>query len=177
MHCRYFISSLASILVAVVASMASQISAPPLHFEAILTGKTTIGSDPLYTKSPFGTRLHSPLTGGNLTDPKTGEVVATLLPTADDGIISDSGEFFPSAILPYVWKADGHLASITVRGIGTLYGASITYAHVETDSPTYSWMNSKFFLFSLLANKEPPEMVFTLYGAANTTHGTVEGNE
>ena len=53
-----------------------------------------------------------------MTDAKTGKLVATILPFADDGILSDSGTFFPSAVFPLTWEVDGHLASISIMGIG-----------------------------------------------------------
>ena len=53
-----------------------------------------------------------------MTDAKTGEKVATILALADDGIIGNSGVFFPEAVIPVIWDVDGHLASIRVTGIG-----------------------------------------------------------
>ena len=55
---------------------------------------------------------------GNMTDAKTGDKVATILALADDGIVSNSGVFFPEAVIPVIWDVDGHLASIRVTGIG-----------------------------------------------------------
>ncbi|EJF60025.1 hypothetical protein BD309DRAFT_948814 [Dichomitus squalens] len=164
----HLISLVISILVSAIVARTSQSLEPTLNLEVIFMSKTTLGSA-LNTTSPFGTRMHAPLTGGNLTDPKTGEVVATLLQTTDNGIFSDSGIFFPSAVLPYVWTVDGHLASMTVHGVGALNGLTYNYVHVETDSPTYSWMNSNFFVFKAMVTMDPPEITSALYGVTNTT--------
>ncbi|TBU37347.1 hypothetical protein BD309DRAFT_974233 [Dichomitus squalens] len=171
MRHSHFLSSLVGVLLAVSAVAIAQTPQPPPTFDAIFTGQLVIGppNDVLNTTGPFGTRIHSPLTGGNLTDAKTGEVLATLLPTTDNGIISNSGILFPSAVLPYVWKADGRLASIAVNGIGDMKTGSLSYAYVETDSPAYSWMNSNFFLFKVVVGSDPQAPEFTLYRVANTT--------
>ena len=55
---------------------------------------------------------------GTLADAKTGKTVASILSFADDGIVSDSGLFFPDSVIPMTWNVDGHLASIRVTGIG-----------------------------------------------------------
>ncbi len=52
-----------------------------------------------------------------MSDAKTGEVVATVLPFADDGVASNAGPFFPTAVMPLVWEADGHFASVTTSGV------------------------------------------------------------
>lgn len=54
----------------------------------------------------------------NLTDP-CGDMVATLAsPTADTGIISSSGLFFPEAVIALRWEVDHKLALLTVNGVG-----------------------------------------------------------
>ena len=40
--------------------------------------------------------------------------------------------------------------------------------HVETDSPTYSWLNSNFFITKLAAT-DPTQPLFTIYGVANAS--------
>ncbi len=42
------------------------------------------------------------------------------------------------------------------------------FRHIETDSPTYSWMNSNFFITRLTAT-DPTQPVFTIYGVVNST--------
>ncbi|EJF61534.1 hypothetical protein DICSQDRAFT_126968 [Dichomitus squalens LYAD-421 SS1] len=132
MRSSRLLSPLTGILAAGFALAVAQTPQPPPTFDAIFMGQIVSGpsQDALNTTGPFGIRQHAPDTGGNLTDAKTGEVVATLLPTADTGILSNSGIFFPSAVLPYVWKADGKLASITVNGIGNINTGSFIYACV-----------------------------------------------
>ena len=56
---------------------------------------------------------------GNLTDAKTGKLVATFLPDGSDtGLISADGIFFPDAVLPIQWEVDGKLAYIRATGVG-----------------------------------------------------------
>ncbi|KAM5533392.1 hypothetical protein V8D89_012942 [Ganoderma adspersum] len=162
-----FLSSLAAILATATAVVVSaQSPLPTPQFEPLFTGQFTLASG-INTTSPFGTRVHYPITGRNMTDAKTGERVATILPFADDGIIGNSGVFFPEAVMPVIWDVDGHLASIRVTGIGNLVLAT-HYGHAETDSPTYSWMNSNFFVITRNAT-DPTEPVFTIFGISNSS--------
>ena len=56
---------------------------------------------------------------GNLTDMSSGNLVATLLPgSADTGIISNSGIFFPEATLTVRWEVDQQLAHLRATGTG-----------------------------------------------------------
>ena len=50
-------------------------------------------------------------------DPETGDVLADILPFSDDGVSSSAGPFYPLAIMPLVWKKDGHFASFSTVGI------------------------------------------------------------
>ncbi|TBU26639.1 Swi5-domain-containing protein [Dichomitus squalens] len=88
-----FLSSLAGILAVAAIAVTAQTPEPPPNFEAIFAGQSIL-SVSKNTTGPFGVRVYAPLTGGNLTDAKTGKLVATLLPTADNGIESNSGTFF-----------------------------------------------------------------------------------
>ncbi|TBU27773.1 hypothetical protein BD311DRAFT_788903 [Dichomitus squalens] len=130
-----------------------------------------IGAPYTNTTGPFGLRVHAPLSGGNLTDATTGEVVATMLPTADDGFIIGSATLFSYWVLPYVWKTDGKLASMTVRGEydrpQLLLCKGFLCRHVETDSSAYSWMNSNFFIMKIVGTAEPLVHNITIYGVAN----------
>ena len=54
---------------------------------------------------------------GSLADP-SGKPAATILPTADTGLISNSGTFFPEAVIPLVWTADNTSAYLNVQGVG-----------------------------------------------------------
>ncbi|TBU42782.1 hypothetical protein BD309DRAFT_1034178 [Dichomitus squalens] len=158
--------SLAGIVVITAATVASQTSDLPPEFEAVFAGQM-IGAPYTNTTGPFGLRVHAPLFGGNLTDVTSGEVVATMLPTADDGLIIGSATLFSYWVLPYVWETDGKLASMTVRGVGNTTGHSYCYVHVETDSSAYSWMNSNFFIMKTVGTAEPLVHNITLYGVAN----------
>lgn len=40
--------------------------------------------------------------------------------------------------------------------------------HIETDSPTYSWMNSNFFIITRNAT-DSTEPVFTVFGMLNSS--------
>ena len=136
-----FLSSLAfATLTAITTVVFAQSPLPTPQFEPLFAGQITITSG-INTTSPFGTRVHYAISGwvscirvvvccvvlpkyscssssGNMTDAKTGDKVATILALADDGIVSNSGVFFPEAVIPVIWDVDGHLASIRVTGIG-----------------------------------------------------------
>ena len=61
---------------------------------------------------------HTPSYSGNFTD-LNGNLVATVLPSADTGIISDeSGTFFLDLVLPLRWAVDGKLAYLRSQGPG-----------------------------------------------------------
>ncbi|KAM5530168.1 hypothetical protein V8D89_008629 [Ganoderma adspersum] len=167
MRCSTFFSSLAAVLAASTAAVLAQSPLPTPKFEALFAGQFTISSSP-NTTGPFGTRVHFAISGGTLANATSGKTVATILPFADDGIVSNSGLFFPDSVIPITWNVDGRLASIRVSGIGTLENGSMSYAHVETDSPTYSWMNSNFFITKLAAT-DPTQPLFTIYGVVNST--------
>ncbi|KAM5533399.1 hypothetical protein V8D89_012949 [Ganoderma adspersum] len=167
MRCSPFLSSLATILAAATAVVVSaQSPLPTPQFEPLFAGQFTLASG-INTISPFGTRVHYPITGGSMTDAKTGKRVATLLPYSDDGIVSNSGIFFPEAVIPVIWDVDGHLAYIRNTGIGNMVLAT-HYAHIETDSPTYSWMNSNFFIVTRNAT-DSTQPVFTVFGISNSS--------
>ncbi|KAI0716964.1 hypothetical protein C8Q76DRAFT_692492 [Earliella scabrosa] len=126
------------------AAQTPQGSTPPT-FETLFVGTFTPTDFFTIPNSTFGTRVHVVVTGGNLTD-TSGNLVATLLPTAETGIISNSGVFFPEAILPFVWTADNKLAHFRVQGIGRIFDSNLNYLHVETDSEQYSELNNRFLL-------------------------------
>ncbi|KAI0716962.1 hypothetical protein C8Q76DRAFT_795202 [Earliella scabrosa] len=126
------------------AAQAPQGSTPPT-FETLFVGSFTIADFLTIPNSTFGTRVHGVISGGNLTD-TSGNLVARLLPTADTGIISNSGVFFPEAVLPLIWTADNKFAHFRAQGVGRLFESDLVYLHVETDSEQYSSLNSRFLL-------------------------------
>ncbi|PIL36404.1 hypothetical protein GSI_00092 [Ganoderma sinense ZZ0214-1] len=142
-------SILSPLAAVVLAALAATVSAQsPPQFTAAFTGQFNVSAG-YNTAGPFGTRRHHAMDGGTLSNATTGEVVADILSFSDNGIVTDSGLSFPALIIPLVWRADEHFASVSTSGVrnesgGTPY--SWQYAHVETDSPTYSWMNGKFFI-------------------------------
>ncbi|EJF58022.1 hypothetical protein BD309DRAFT_867422 [Dichomitus squalens] len=157
---------LASIAAAGALAVAAQTAEPSPEFQSIFVGQL-VNEPYTNTTGPFGFRVHAPVSGGNLTDATTNEVVATLLPTTDTGIITEEVLLFPLWVLPYIWKEDGRLASMTVKGVGNTTTDTYCYVHVETDSPTYSWMNRNFFIMKIVATADPLLHVFTMYGISN----------
>ena len=59
-----------------------------------------------------------PRRSGDLVNATTGEVVANILSYANNGIATASGVNFPSSVMPLMWSADGHFASVFLNGIG-----------------------------------------------------------
>ncbi|PIL36398.1 hypothetical protein GSI_00086 [Ganoderma sinense ZZ0214-1] len=99
---------------------------------------------------------------GNITDAKTGELVATILQNHDNGLIAE-GIFFSRVVLPVIWTVDQKFASISARGVGVSGETSMSYLHLETDSPTWSWLNRRF-LFSTLSFTGSDQTASTIYG-------------
>ena len=58
-----------------------------------------------------------PRGSGDLVNATTGEVVASILSYADNGVNSESGVRFPSSSMPLTWSADGHFASVFLNGV------------------------------------------------------------
>ncbi|KAM5530163.1 hypothetical protein V8D89_016165 [Ganoderma adspersum] len=164
MRSSSFLSQLAAVLAASAATVSAQSTLPPLQFTAIFTGQFNATSED-GTAGPFGTRLHRVASGGTMSNPTTGEVVASILPFADNGIVTGAGLRFPSAVVPLVWSADGHFASMSTAGVKDEHAVLMLVwlsRHVETDSPTYSWMNGKFFI-THVDSSNLPVMTFTMY--------------
>ncbi|PIL36388.1 hypothetical protein GSI_00076 [Ganoderma sinense ZZ0214-1] len=132
------------------------------QFKEVFAGHFDMASRHLAT-GPFGSRVHNAMSGGSMWDAETGAVVADILPFADDGLSSTAGPFFPAAVIPLVWTADGHYAVFSTVGVrGGSDHRSWEYAHVETDSPTYAWMNDQFFLLRVNSSALP-RLTFTMY--------------
>lgn len=75
---------------------------------------------------------HSQPRSLNLTD-TAGSLVATLVsPTADTGVISNSGIFFPQARAVVRWEVDQKLAFFTLNGVGP--EAYVRCAHLRSTS-------------------------------------------
>ncbi|EMD34248.1 hypothetical protein CERSUDRAFT_86374 [Gelatoporia subvermispora B] len=101
--------------------------APAPRFETILSGPISIGDLSLIA-GPFGSRLSAPVLSGNLSD-TSGNLVATVVPntSADDGVVSASGTFFPDAKATLQWIVDGELAYLHMQGVGELGVSDLTY--------------------------------------------------
>ncbi|TFK94641.1 hypothetical protein K466DRAFT_439638, partial [Polyporus arcularius HHB13444] len=100
----------------------------------------------------FGTRVNFPVKGLNLTD-TSGNLVATLAnPTADTGVIDNTGIFFPQAHPVIRWEVDQKLAYLALNGVGMTWVLTMThpmYSHLETDSETYSSLNGRFIVANI----------------------------
>ncbi|KAM5530169.1 hypothetical protein V8D89_008501 [Ganoderma adspersum] len=114
---------------------------------------------------PLGTRVYSTTSIGNLTDAKTGELVGTILDNHDNGLIAE-GIFFSNVVLPVIWAVDQKFASISCSGVGISGETSMSYLHLETDSPTWSSLNRRF-LFSTLSFTGSDQTSSTIYGEMN----------
>ncbi|KAM5537753.1 hypothetical protein V8D89_008521 [Ganoderma adspersum] len=157
-----FLSPLAAVLSASSILASAHSPAPNPQFKTVFAGEFDLASG-YQTTGPFGDRVHNAMSGGSLWDPATGEVLADILPFSDDGVSSAAGPFFPNAVIPLVWKGDGHFASFSTVGVrGENDHRTWEYAHAETDSPTYSWMNSQFFILRVNGSAIP-HFTFTMY--------------
>ncbi|KAI0684277.1 hypothetical protein C8T65DRAFT_593838 [Cerioporus squamosus] len=142
-------------------------SAPP-QFETLFFGNLELGTiDTLNTT--FGTRVNFPVKGLNLTD-TSGNLIATLLsPTADTGVVSNSGIFFPEAHVFLRWEADQKLAYFTLNGVGDgldTHGDAPIYSHLETDSEIYSSLNGRFIVANVSSTEGlSGNLTITFFGA------------
>ncbi|TFK93154.1 hypothetical protein K466DRAFT_581241 [Polyporus arcularius HHB13444] len=137
------------------------------QFEALFVGVLEVGDAATINNTTFGSRLYGPITGGNLTDLASGQLAGTVLAgSSDTGIISQSGIFFPDAVLSVRWEVDQKLAYLRATGVGEIFVSDLSYIHLETDSETYSALNSRFLLGNLtFFEGEQTHPVLTIYGA------------
>ncbi|KAI0716965.1 hypothetical protein C8Q76DRAFT_795204 [Earliella scabrosa] len=157
------LSLLCSVLAGLSVSARALTPASPPNFEPLFVGTFEIADIFTIPNGTFGTRTHVVVPGGSFNDP-AGNLVATMLPTSDTGIIDSSGVFFPESILPLIWTADKKLAHLRLQGIGRIGVSSLAYIHLETDSEQYRDLNSRF----LVANITFPEggnPVVTIFGS------------
>ncbi|KAI0745516.1 hypothetical protein C8Q76DRAFT_789896 [Earliella scabrosa] len=162
----HFSSLLSSLLpIAAIAGTVRAVTPSPVPgFETLFVGTYGIGDIDMI-QGPFGTRVHVVVTGGNFTD-VNGNLVATMLPTADTGLIGSTGSFFPDMVMPLRWAADGKLAHLYVTGVGTIGQTDLSYIHLETDSPTYRALNDRFLITNITFPGGPTtDPVMTIYGA------------
>ncbi|EJF60022.1 hypothetical protein DICSQDRAFT_88484 [Dichomitus squalens LYAD-421 SS1] len=158
---RFFLmlSCLASLCLAAAAT-AEHKHVPLPQFEALFSVNLQVLTESTF-QGPFGTRVHSMTSGGNLTNATTGEIVGQVLQNQDNGLYSTSGIFFPSVVLPVVWAADQKLGSIFITGVGV--GETVkAYLHLETESPKWSSLNSRFLIANLVY--VPPAANITIFG-------------
>ncbi|KAI1792613.1 hypothetical protein LXA43DRAFT_1131757 [Ganoderma leucocontextum] len=134
---------------------------PPPQFEPLFVATLSIQSIQNLT-GPLGTRVHSVTGVGNLTNATTGELVGTILENHDNGIIGED-IFFSSVVLPVIWAVDQKFASISATGVGISGETSMSYLHLETDSPTWSSLNGRF-LISTLSFTGSDQTSSTIYG-------------
>ncbi|KAI0754257.1 hypothetical protein C8Q80DRAFT_1350104 [Daedaleopsis nitida] len=139
------LTRLTSLVATISVAYAVTPAAPPT-FETLFVGTFDVGKVRTINNGSFpGTRIYAPISGGNLTD-TAGNSVANILPSADTGIVSVSGTFYPEAVLPLVWTADNQSAYLRLEGVGTLLKSDLVYIHLETASEHYSALNSRFLL-------------------------------
>ncbi|KAI0754256.1 hypothetical protein C8Q80DRAFT_1137914 [Daedaleopsis nitida] len=187
MRALTFLSSLTTALSA-VATVQALTPSPVPTFETLFVGSFIVEDVKTINQGTFGTRVHGAITGGNLTD-TSGKVVAQILPTADTGILSNSGIFFPEVVLPLVWTADNKYAHLNIQGVGELFVTDMTYVyvsasmlnatmrahtnlmtlrrHLETDSEQYSSLNSRFLLANITfpgGAQSTGNPIVTIYG-------------
>ncbi|TFK93155.1 hypothetical protein K466DRAFT_581242 [Polyporus arcularius HHB13444] len=158
-----YLSSLATFFVVAAQAL---IPATPPQFETLFVGALELGDVGTISNSTFGTRVYAPISGGNFTDP-SGKLVATVLPgSADTGIANAAGFFFPQVVLNLRWEVDQKLAYLRAEGVGKLFESDLNYLHLETDSETYSALNSRFLLVNVsFTEGDPTHSVVTIFGA------------
>ncbi|KAI0760502.1 hypothetical protein C8Q74DRAFT_1221128 [Fomes fomentarius] len=157
-------SLIASLYTSAHVAGAALTPAPPPTFETLFVGQFTAGDVRVINNGTFGTRLHAPIIGGNLSD-TSGKLVANILPAADTGLVSNSGIFFPEAVIPLVWTADNKSAYLQILGVGKLFVADALYIHLETDSEAYNALNSRFLVGNLTFSQEDPQNpTLTIFG-------------
>ncbi|RDX45473.1 hypothetical protein OH76DRAFT_1486300 [Lentinus brumalis] len=137
------------------------------QFEALFVGVLEIGDVGTINNTTFGSRLYAPITGGNLTDLVSGQLAGTVLAgSSDTGIISQSGIFFPDAVLSVRWEVDQQLAYLRAAGVGKIFVSDLAYVHLETESETYSALNSRFLLGNVtFLEGDQSHAVLTIFGA------------
>ncbi|KAH9925387.1 uncharacterized protein BXZ73DRAFT_79050 [Epithele typhae] len=101
--------------------------------------------------TPQGTRIHSQILGGNFTD-LSGKLVATLFPTSENGRMLADGTFYPETTFILNFVAENKLAYVRLRGVGVFGSGEYLYAHIETESQTYGFLNTRF----IIANNSIP---------------------
>ncbi|EMD34247.1 hypothetical protein CERSUDRAFT_117132 [Gelatoporia subvermispora B] len=136
----YLLTSLATL--AVHAFAACAVTLP--QFELLFTGPLVIGNTDIVNGS-YGSRLNVALLTGNLSD-SSGKLAAKLVSgtNVENGIVAADGIYFPNGRLTYQWEVDGTFAFIEARGVGEVFVAHMDYMHLETDSETWSFLNSRF---------------------------------
>ncbi|OCH84252.1 hypothetical protein OBBRIDRAFT_799248 [Obba rivulosa] len=114
------------------------------QFELLFSGPLIIGPTDIVNGS-YGSRLNVALLSGNLSDP-SGKLAAKLVPNTnvENGIVAADGIYFPNGRLTYQWEVDGKFAFIEAHGVGEVFVAHMDYMHLETDSETWSFLNSRF---------------------------------
>ncbi|KAF8904844.1 hypothetical protein CPB85DRAFT_1316350 [Mucidula mucida] len=112
-----------------------------------------LGFDDMATiDGPFGTRALYTFTGGNLTDVNTGALAGTFLTAGggDLGIASSNNGIFYANIRGIVQWTDGSYAYLEAQGSGAFTGTvANTYLHIETNSSTYSGLETQFLFMDL----------------------------
>ncbi|KAI0743758.1 hypothetical protein C8Q80DRAFT_858471 [Daedaleopsis nitida] len=166
MRISTILPSLVSAVVLVTTGVHTQ-AIPPASaptFEPLFIGTFDVG-DVETIQGPFGTRMHVAIPGGNLTD-SAGKLVATALPSADNGLVGSNGRFYPDMVVPLRWEMDGKMAYMSIAGNGILGVTDLSYAHVETDSPTYKGLNDRFLVVNItFRGGVGVDPVWTIFGA------------
>ncbi|KAF5368233.1 hypothetical protein D9757_011222 [Collybiopsis confluens] len=107
-----------------------------------------------FLDGPFGRRAFFPFIEGNFTDPKTGELVARLLPNLGGGFGINStvdAKFYVDAVMVMQFVDDNQYAYLKLNGIGSTAGhASSFFLVMETASAARQDLAGKFIIFSNL---------------------------
>ncbi|KAF9024630.1 hypothetical protein BDZ89DRAFT_1068888 [Hymenopellis radicata] len=118
-----------------------------------------LGFDDMATiDGPFGARALYTFTGGNLTDSNTGALAGTFLTAGggDLGIASMNNGMFYANIRGILQWTDGTYAYLEAVGSGAFTGTvANTYLHVETNSSTYSGLETQFLFMDINVTTMP----------------------
>ncbi|EMD34250.1 hypothetical protein CERSUDRAFT_117136 [Gelatoporia subvermispora B] len=148
---------LAVILLAVLAYAEP---APLPQFELLFSGPLLVGEfNPV--SGLLGTRINAPIVGGNVSD-AAGNYAATIIPGpgAEHGVVAADGTFFPDARMTLQWAVDQRFAYIDALGVGIAGVRDMFYAHLETDSPTWEYLNNRFIIANLTFGEPTPIVTF-----------------
>ncbi|KAF9026998.1 hypothetical protein BDZ89DRAFT_822544 [Hymenopellis radicata] len=132
-------------------------------FTKIFDGALLINDSIGFVPGPFGPRALYAFTGGNLTDPNSGDVVANIIPGVSGqwGVLGSNEIFYPDVRVVAQWVDDQTYAFWDVHGSGIAGASAANYARFETNSASRLALNNKFLLLTIEVADE--SAIFEIY--------------